>query len=94
MGNGEAQPFFMVTFQRDESQSLRKMILDYKTNKSWGFPGSSVVKNSPANAGDAGSIPGLGRSPGEGNYNSLQYSCLENSMDRGALQAAVHEVAK
>ena len=43
----------MVTFQRDESQSLRKMILDYKTNKSWGFPGSSVVKNSPANAGDA-----------------------------------------
>ena len=55
-----------------------------------GFPGSSVVKNPPANAGDAedvGSIPGLGRSPGEGNGNSLQYSCLENPMDRGDWQA-------
>ena len=56
-----------------------------------------VVKSLPANAGDirhAGSIPGSGRSPGEGNGNSLQYSCLENSMDRGAWQAAVHTVAK
>ena len=43
-----------------------------------------VVKNLPANAGDVGSISGLGRSPGEGNGNPLQYSCLENSMDRGA----------
>ena len=42
-----------------------------------------MVKNLPANAGDAGSIPGLGRSPGVGNGNLLQYSCLENSMDRG-----------
>ena len=61
------------------------------------FPGGSVVKNLPANAGDAGnasSIPGLGRSPGGGNGNSLQYSCLENPMDRGAWQATVHEVAK
>ena len=49
-----------------------------------GFPGGSVVKNPPANAGDLGSIPGLGRSPGEGNGNPLQYSHLENSMDRGA----------
>ena len=51
------------------------------------FPGSSVVKNPPANAGDTGdmaSIPGLGRSPGVGNGNPLRYSCLENSMDRGA----------
>ena len=48
-----------------------------------GFPSGSVVKNPPANAGDTGSISGLGRSPGEGNGNSLQYSCLENSMDRG-----------
>ena len=47
-----------------------------------GLPRGSVVKNLPANAGDAGSIPGLGRSPGVGNGNSLQYSCLENSMDR------------
>ena len=52
-----------------------------------GFPGGSVVKNPPANAGDVGLIPGLGRSPGEGNGNPLQYSCLENPMDRGAWQA-------
>ena len=52
-----------------------------------GFPGGSVVKNLPANAGDAGSIPGSGRSPGEGNGNPLQSSYLENSMDRGAWQA-------
>ena len=49
-----------------------------------GFPGGSVVKNLPANAGIAGSIPGSGRSPGGGNGNPLQYSCLENSLDRGA----------
>jgi len=49
-----------------------------------GFPGGSVVKNPPANAVDLGSIPGSGRSPGEGNGNPLQYSCLENPMDRGA----------
>ena len=47
-----------------------------------GFPGVSVVKNPPANAGDAGSIPGLGKSPGEGNGNLLQCSCLGNPMDR------------
>ena len=49
----------------------------------WGFSGGSVVKNPPANAGDAGAIPGSGRSPGEGNGNPLQYPCLENLMDRG-----------
>ena len=53
-----------------------------------------VLKNLPANARDAGLIPGLGRSPGIGNGNPLQYSCLENSMDRGAWQAPVNEVAK
>ena len=58
------------------------------------FRGGSVVKNLPANAGNAGSIPGLGRSPGEGNGKPLQYPCLENSMDRGAWQAAVHGVTK
>ena len=46
--------------------------------------GGAVIKNPPANAGDTGSIPGSGRSPGEGNTNPLQYSCLENPMDRGA----------
>ena len=49
---------------------------------------------SACNAGDLGSIPGLGRSPGEGNGNPLQYSCLENPMDRGARQATVHGVTK
>ena len=52
-----------------------------------------MVKNLPASAGDAGSIPGLRRSPGEGNINPLQYSCLENLMDRRAWQATVHRVA-
>ena len=58
------------------------------------FPGGSEVKASASNAGDPGSIPGLGRSPGEGNDNPLQYPCLENLMDRGAWWAAVHGVAK
>ena len=59
-----------------------------------GFPGGSVVKNPPASAGDAGLIPGLGRSPGEGNGNPIQYSCLGNFMDRGAWRATVLGVAK
>ena len=58
------------------------------------FPGGTVVKNLPANAGDTGSIPGEGRSPGEGNGNPLQSSCLENSMDRRAWTATVHGVTK
>ena len=60
----------------------------------WGFPGGSDGKESAWNAGDPGSIPGLGRSPGEGNGYPLQYSCLGNPMNRGAQQAAVHGVAK
>ena len=59
-----------------------------------GRPGGSVVKNLPASPGDSGSIPGLGRSPGEGNCDPLQYSCLENPMDRGACWATVHGVTK
>ena len=58
-----------------------------------GFTRGSVVKNRPAKAGDSSSIPGSGRSPGEGNGNLLQYSCLENPMDRGAWWATVHGVA-
>jgi len=53
-----------------------------------------VVKNLPANAGDTGSVPGSGRSPGGGNGNPLQYSCLENPMDGGAWQATVPGVTK
>ena len=59
-----------------------------------GFPGGSVVRNLPVTTGDAGSIPGTERFPEEGNGNPLQYSCLENSMDRGAWQAIVHGVTK
>ena len=59
-----------------------------------GFPGDAVVKHLPTNAGHEGSIPGLERSPGVGNGNPLQYSCLENSMDREAWQTTVHGVAK
>ena len=61
------------------------------------FPGGSVVKNPPANVGDergVGSIPGSGRSPGVGNGNSLQYSCLGNPMDREAWKTPVHMVTK
>ena len=61
---------------------------------SWDFSVGSTVKNLPAIAKDAGLIPGLERSPGEGNGDPLQYSCLENPMDRGAWQAIVPEVAK
>ena len=68
----------------------------YNSKVSWGkdkicLP---VVKNLPNNAGDWGLIPGSGRSPGEGNCNPLQYSCLGNSRDRGAWQTTVHGVAK
>ena len=62
-----------------------------------GFPGGSVIKNLPDSAGaagDADSVPGLGRSPGEGNGNPLQYSCWENPMDRGAWRVTVHRVSK
>ena len=59
-----------------------------------GFPGGSVVKNPPANAGDVSLIPGSGGSSGEGNGNPLQYSCLENSLNRGAWQATAQSIAK
>ena len=59
-----------------------------------GFPGGSVVKNPPVNAGDMGSTSGSGRSPGERNDNPLQFSCLGNPMDREAWLATVHGVAR
>ena len=76
-----------------EGPNLLLKGLDMLSGK-WGFPGGSVVKKLPANAGNIGPIPGSGRSPGEGNDSPLQYSCLENSMDRGAWWATVHGVAK
>ena len=69
------------------------MLNNYKDFISYlGYPFSSVGKESACNSGDPGLIPGLGRSPGEGNGNPLQYSCLENSMDKGAWQVTVHGV--
>ena len=63
---------------------------EFKVNESTIYmPGDSGIKNSPVNSGDLGLIPESGRSPGEGNGNPLQYSCLKNSMDRGAWQATV-----
>ena len=70
-----------------------KTILDYLLT-SWGFPGGSDSKESSCSVGDLGSVPGLGRSTGEGNGNPLQYSRLENSMGRGACQVTVHGVTK
>ena len=58
----------------------------------WAFPGGSVVKNLPANAGNTGLIPGSGRSSGEGNGNPLQCSCLGNPMEREAWRATIHGI--
>ena len=70
------------------------MTYPLKSHSILGFPGGSVGKESICNVGDPGSIPGWGRSLGEGNGNSLQYSCLENFIDRGAWRATVYRVAK
>ena len=73
------------------------IITVFHLKKTEDFPDRAVVKNLPANAGgagEAGLIPGLGRSPGEGHGNSLQYSCLENLTDREAWWATVHKVPK
>ena len=72
----------------NESDILRTI------DSSHGLPGGSVVKHLPTNVGVLGSIPELGRSPGDGNGNPLQYSCLGNLMDRGAWWATVCGVAK
>ena len=78
--------------QREEGKSQEDIIRT--TLGSHSFPGGSEDKASACNAGDLGSIPEFGGSPGEGNGNPLQYSCLENPMDRGAWQATVHGVTK
>ena len=63
-------------------------------NLNFGFPGGTVVKNLPTNCRQCGFDPWLGRSPGGGNSNPLQYSCLENSMDRGAWKSTIHGVTE
>ena len=76
------------------SEGFRFLAENNKARGVGGFPGGSVVKNHPVNVGDTGSIPGSGRSPGEGNGSPFQYSCLGNPMDRGAWQAIAHGVTK
>ena len=77
-----------------QSRSSRQKIKVSVIPVYWASMVAQMVKNLPANAGDPGSIPGPGRSSGEGNRYPFQYSCLKNSMDRGAWQATVHGVAK
>ena len=77
-----------VTSKHFQAQSLE----DFYPQDHWGFSGGSDGKESTPSAGDLGLIPGLGRSPGEGNGYPLQYSGLENSMGRGAWQVKVHLV--
>ena len=80
--------------QKAMNRSFANLCIWSALNELWIFPGSSAVKNLPADAGDVHSVPGLGRSPGEGSGNALQYSCLGRPMARGAWQATVHGVAK
>ena len=83
--------FYFLIGSSDRRQETREYLPSPSHS---GFPGGSDGKAPACNAEDPGSIPGSWRSPGEGNGNPLQYSCLENSMGRGAWQAAVHRVAK
>ena len=76
------------------TQSLPSRKTDTKPSLYRGFPGGSDGKESTCNVGDLGSVPGSGRSLGEGNGNTLQSSCLKNPMDRGAWWATVHGVTK
>ena len=82
----------VISHNKNIKTIKNKYIYIYMYN--WGFPGGSDSKESTCNAKDLGSIPGLERSPGEGNGSPLQYSCLENPMDRGAWRATVHRVTK
>ena len=88
-----AQSALMATLHLVTS-GLSSVILVVLSPVNQGSPRGSGGKEPACNAGDLGSIPGLGRSPGEGNGNPLQYSCLENPMDREAWRAAVHGVTK
>ena len=86
--------FYTIWATREAPRHTHNNIFKIVSYDMQGFPGDSVVKNLLANAGNAGLIPGLGRSPGEGNGNPLQHSCLENPRDRGAWWATVHGAAK
>ena len=92
--SGSYSPLGHKESDTTEQLSLSSVVFSVKYYDLVGFPGSSEVKASVSNVGDPGLIPGSGRSPGEGNGNPLQYSCLENSMVRGAWWATVHGVTK
>ena len=84
----------LASVRRGRAGFLNLVLKTFEPWFSGGFPGGSDGKESTCNAGDPGSVSESGRSPGEGNGCPLQYSCLENFMDRGALQATVHGVPK
>ena len=84
-------PVPYMSFRKDEWLVLCRISAGLRMK---GFPGGSDSKESTCSVRDWGSIPGLGRSPGEGNGNPLQYSCLENSMDKGDWQATIHGTTK
>ena len=93
----QTHPLSALKTRNMRDLSARKLSLVLKNTGSMGmkgFPRSSVGKQSACDTGDPGSIPGMGRSPGEGNGNPLQYSCLENPMNRGGWQVAVHGVTR
>ena len=86
--------FTPVSKLNSHNKNTRLSVITWEEVNTWSFPSGSVVKTLPAKTGDAGSIPGSRRSPREGKGNPLQYSCLENPMDRGAWRATVHGVTK
>ena len=92
-----ALALWVLTGKKNPQYEIGACIFSETTNRGGGYLLDIGGNEPPANAGDtrdAGSIPGLGRSPGGGHGNSLQYSCLENPMDRGAWRATIHQVSK
>ena len=83
-----------ATISHNRKEHVKEEFIYMYVKLNQGFPDGSVVKTLPANAGDTSSVSESGRSPGEGNDNPLQYSCLENPMGRGAWWATVHGLAK
>ena len=90
----ESSEYMDISFNIRAPVAIKIVPFLYLQRAQLGFPGGIAVKNLPANAGDMGLIPGLGRFPGVGSGNPLQYSCLENPVDRGAWQGTVHEVTR
>ena len=94
MGSGLEASLFIVSSSEEGGHGGRGSFQGPTKNLFVNFPGGSGGKESVCSAGDLGLISGLGRSPGEGNGNPLQYSCLENPMDGGTWQATIHAVAR